>query len=307
VAILRIRLFGTFELRLDQRPLPPFPTGKAKSLFCFLALHRGRMFSRAVLLGQFWKDDDESVGRRNLRTCLWRVRSVIEPQDVTAGAYIRVDGDNVGFHPTTEYWMDVEAFESSCADIQTALADRSGLSTTALQDLLSLYRSDLLDDLYDDWCVFERERQRFAFHATLERLATHLASRGEWQAALTPALLLLHRDPLREQVHRLVMRCHWRSGNRPAALLQYDTCLRLLRVELATAPMHETTALRNAILNESAEPPLADVSRVRAAAAAELGAVSISLRELEAAAAHLEHARVRLSAVTPHSRDSRDR
>ena len=293
---LRIRLFGRLELVLGDRALPAFPTRTAKSLFCFLVVNRRRMFPRSVLLGHFWDELDESSARRNLRTALWRMRRVIEPPGVPAGSFLRVEDDCIGFAPRADCWIDAEEFERGVTDIARRVARGEEPGADGLESVLAHYRGDLLDDLYDDWCTFERERFRLSFLTTLERLAVHHAEREQWHDALASGRTLLHHDPLREHVHRLVMRCHWRAGNRPAALLQYESCARLLHAELGIAPMPETSALRDALLR--AEPLRdaadAEASRHSPARPRRWAAGASVIRDLETAAAHLEHARARV-------------
>jgi DNA-binding SARP family transcriptional activator len=288
---LRIRLFSRLEVLLREQSLPAFPTRVTKSMFCFLVMNRRRMFPRSVLLGHFWAERDETAARRNLRTVLWRIRSVVEPRTVSPGSFLRVEDDCIGFDPRGSYWLDVEAFEQGVHEIEHCIARGSEVSTQALEQVLGFYRGDLLDDLYDDWCTFERERLRLVFLKTLERLALHQAGREDWHAAVTSGRALLHHDPLREHVHRLVMRCHWRGGNRPAALLQYDTCARLLREELGIGPMPETAALRDAILrDESYVPDPPSITRKP-----ERWSANVVLRELDAAVAHLDQARANIA------------
>jgi DNA-binding SARP family transcriptional activator len=300
--VLRIRLFGRVELELGDRALPAFPTRVAKSLFCYLTIHRPRMFPRSVLLGEFWPDRDESAARRNLRTALWRIRRVIEPTEPPSGSVLRIENDCIGFAPETAYWLDVEAFETGVAAVERAVQRGMAVPASAIEDVLAGYRADLLDELYDDWCTFERERLRLAFLTTLERLAQHHADASDWSSAVVAGRRLLQRDPLREHVHRLVMRCLWRAGNRAAALQQYEACARLLRDELDVPPMRETTALRDALLRDDAtgdaalrDEPGSRTGSSSAAATRRWAAAGRVMRELDAAATHLEHARSRLS------------
>ncbi len=63
---------------------------------------------------------------------------------------------------------------------------------------------------------------------------------------------LLALDPLREDVHRLLMRLHARAGRRNAALRQYRACADALGRDLGVAPEDETTGLWGGEGEESA-------------------------------------------------------
>ncbi len=241
---LQIRLFGGFEVHAGQNRLPSFATEKSKSLFAFLVLNRDRLFHRDVLCGRFWGDQPDSNARRALRTALWRIRSVVEPQDCLRGSFLRVEGQQVGFPGTGDAWVDANEFTRriSSADAH----GRGGLTpedARSLADAVILYRGDLLEGLYDDWCLVDRERLRMALLTALERLVSYHREREEWLDAIDWGRQLLREDPLREHIHRAVMECHMAMGDRPSALRQYASCAQVLREELDLDPMEETTRL----------------------------------------------------------------
>jgi DNA-binding SARP family transcriptional activator len=83
-----------------------------------------------------------------------------------------------------------------------------------------------------------------------------------WVEAAQHASAVLAIDPLREDVHRLLMRIHARSGNRSAALAQFESLKRVLEDELDVSPMPETTRLASSIARGTPQPAAADVRTV---------------------------------------------
>jgi DNA-binding SARP family transcriptional activator len=75
--------------------------------------------------------------------------------------------------------------------------------------------------------------------------------RDSWSDSLTYGGLLLQHDPLREDVHREVMRLYVGAGQRTLALRQYELCREILARELAIEPMEETRTLYTEILHTS--------------------------------------------------------
>jgi DNA-binding SARP family transcriptional activator len=61
--------------------------------------------------------------------------------------------------------------------------------------------------------------------------------------ALTYGQKILAADPLREDVHRQMMRMYMRNGQRSLAVKQYNTCFESLKAELGIPPMPETQEL----------------------------------------------------------------
>ena len=70
---LTIRCFGALALERAGRLLP-FPTRRAKSLFAYLILHRGRPRPREAVCGALWDGEPDAIARKRLRTELWRLR-----------------------------------------------------------------------------------------------------------------------------------------------------------------------------------------------------------------------------------------
>jgi DNA-binding SARP family transcriptional activator len=162
------------------------------------------------------------------------------------GGYLRVTSQQIAFNAASGAWLDVAEFESRCqlAEQAQSPAQRAALYSQAV----SFYRGDLLTDCYEDWCVVERERLQTLYVRALARLMAYNTDKAEYDAAIDCARRILGCDPLREEVHRDLMRLHLNAGQPAAALRQYRQCEELLRAELAVEPAPETRALLAPIL-----------------------------------------------------------
>jgi DNA-binding SARP family transcriptional activator len=280
---LRIYLFGGLNVYRGEQPLPGFPTQKSRGLFAYLALNHGRSHSRSTLVGRFWGDSPETVARKNLRTDIWRIRTVLEPNGVEPGSCLTVCQDEVSLSGSMDHWLDIHAFEDGLD--QAGGREPDDRAAGLLRHAVELYRGDLLEGVYDDWCIFERERLRLRYLDALDRLIRYHEARGDWTDAAAYAQRLLASDSLREHVHRAVIRCHLALGDRAAALRQFDGCARLLRQELEVDPSPETLAL--AAEARGGEPA---ASGVRAAGAPSVPAAAMDevLTRLKAAQQWLE-------------------
>jgi DNA-binding SARP family transcriptional activator len=246
---LRIRLFGGLEVRRGQVPLPPFATRRSELLFAFLVLNQGRLVHRDVVCGQLWGDQCDADARKALRTALWRIRLVIEPRKEDRERFVRVDGAQLAFEGPDDTWVDTAEFEA-CVAPRGGGPDLERLGRAA-----ELYRGDLLEGHYDEWCLSHRERLRMAYLTALERLVAHHRAAGQWLEAIDYGRRLLGADPLREHIHRAVILSHSAMGDRPSALRQYECCVRTLREELDVAPMEETRRLCEEIRVDAPAPP----------------------------------------------------
>jgi DNA-binding SARP family transcriptional activator len=228
---------------------------------------------------------------------------VLEPAGGSANqrGYLRVTPQHIGFNTASDTWLDVAEFESRCelAEQAETPVQRAALYTQAI----SFYRADLLVDCYEDWCLVERERLQGLYLRALARLMAHNSAMSEYDLAIDCARRILGCDPLREEVHRDLIRLHLTAGQPAAAMRQYRLCEELLRQELAVEPAPETRSLLAPILGANSMPARKSVTRMSSAPPpAELANVAIKIQELsaacDAARAQLRDAMVLLGELT---------
>ncbi|MBM4460682.1 MAG: hypothetical protein FJ011_23470, partial [Chloroflexi bacterium] len=248
---LQLRCLGRLSLHLREalepapRELPLPATLKAQSLLTYLVVHRNQPHTRDHLAELFWGDRPEHNARHSLATALWQIRRCLPADDL-----ILADVADVQFNPRSLFWLDVAEFERLARHAPGASRPEGGApGTSVLQQAVELYRGPFLDGFYDDWVLSERYRLESLYCDALAGLMAAQAAQGKHAASLTAALRLLEQDPLREDAHRAAMIAYCRLGQRPAALAQYARCQQILQAELGVAPMAETVALRQAILD----------------------------------------------------------
>jgi len=119
---------------------------------------------------------------------------------------------------------------------------------------VELYRGDyLIEDLYEDWTMVERERLSNAYMDMLGKLAAHYMDNGQYQESIRGCYKVLEKDRCHEDSYRLLMRCYARLGLRGRALEQYRICEKILGQEYGTAPSSETRAVYAGILKDRSE------------------------------------------------------
>lgn len=246
---LLVHLFGGVQVTLHGRSLGSFPTRWAAGLFAYLSLHEGRLIHRDVLTGLFWPEEPDRRARKALRNALWRVRSMLEAGGVDPEAILEGDGPYVGIPDDGRIRVDVAEFDGMLKAAREADSEEENLDR--LEGCVALYRGDFMDGYDHEWCVYERERLRLGLLSALERLVEAHMLRGEWTSAIKWGRAMLRHDPLRENIHRRLMLCHYRTGDRPLAVRQYHECVRILEEELGIAPMEETRRLHRRIEADS--------------------------------------------------------
>lgn len=249
---LHITLFGSIRVAHPAiAPQVKLSRG-TQALLAYLLL-QPRPVTRDALADVFWGEHAPDQARGNLNTAVWRLRQALEPVGVQPQTYlISTSAGEVGFNWESRHWLDVSAFEQRiCPLLRRSLGDLDAPHIAQMEECLALYRGDLLEWLYTDWALRERERFRSLYLTCLARLMEHHAGRRNYEQSIAYGQDILRRDPLREEVHRSMMRIYLESGQRTLALRQYAQCCELLKRELDVPPLEETQALQRQIAGSS--------------------------------------------------------
>jgi DNA-binding SARP family transcriptional activator len=304
MAELRIHFFGRVQLLFGRRVLPEFPTQRAKALFAMLVLQAGQVVPRARLMDVLWQDVDESHARKCLSTDLWRIRSLLKAGGFRPERLIVASREGVMFDDKAPYWLDVEAFGKALATINTTPPE--GLIPQQIRDLraaVDLYRGEMLEGVYDDWCLLHREALAAQYLRALEMLMRWHFVSGQWEAAIACGQKLLAHDPLLEHIHRSVMRCYVELGLRGAAIRQYGSCVERLHRELGIEPMKETVILYRSICGAQSAAEIAAGTATAPPPAGSVPPLDLALERLHRARRCLAQASRLLTqqAVRPHN------
>jgi DNA-binding SARP family transcriptional activator len=253
----RICLFGGVRIQSNERSGAVRLPHASEALLAYLVLFRQRQHPREALLGQFWGDLSETKARNCLNTALWRLRRTLEPQANGCGDQVIVTTrtGEVGLNLQPGAWVDVAEFEErvSCVLGQPP-GSVSPERVTGLEQAIGTYQGELLEGFYDDWALRERERFHLMYLNGLAYLMAHARFTNDLPKSLSYGLMILEDDPLREEIHREVMRLYLESGQRALAARQYDVCRQALQRELGIEPMEETQALYRSIFSTNSLP-----------------------------------------------------
>jgi DNA-binding SARP family transcriptional activator len=262
--VLNISLFGTVRISHSNPSIPSCKsTHTIQALLAYLALQRNRLHSRDVLAGLFWGEYDSVRARNCLNTALWRLRQVVEPDGVPGGTYLLTnDHGDIGFNQDSPHWLDVAAFEDGLRPLRDMLPQAiEEQQARTLESALVLYTGDLLEGFYDEWALREREQMRRLFLNGQAYLMQYYKHRRQYERGIACGHQILLQDPLREEIHREMMRLYAESGHRSMVAHQYELCERALATELGVAPLEETQSLyRQLVVASSVEaaPSLQD-------------------------------------------------
>jgi DNA-binding SARP family transcriptional activator len=252
MSVLQIFLLGKLHVQRDEQTVAGFDTRKVQELFCYLLLYRDRPHPREALADLLWPKSTTAQSLKYLRQALWQLQTALGSAGAAdAASVILADSEWVRLNPKADFWLDVAEFERGCAQVHGIPGgelDKQGVQR--VQEALKLYRGDLLQGWYQDWCLFERERLQRLYLGLLEKRIAFCEAHGQYETGLECGNCALRYDVAHERTHRRLMRLHYLAGDRTAALRQYERCVNILRQELNVAPSKRTLALYERIRSD---------------------------------------------------------
>ena len=260
---LSIRLLGPMQVTLDGQPVTRFETEKVRALLAYLAVEADRPHRRDFLAEMLWPERPKGAATANLRHTLASLRRAIsetatqrKPDCQIAPPFLLANRQTIQFNGAGDAWVDVKAFAALLQGSQSP--DQPPLA--ALEEAVGLYRGLFWEDAsvtdsaaLEEWLLLTREQFGRLVLDALHRLAEGYAKAGDYGRALRHAWRGVETEPCDEQAQRQVMRLLAITGQRSAALAQYEACRSILADELGVEPAAETTELSQRIRADDLE------------------------------------------------------
>ncbi len=226
-----------YRLATDMQPIP-------RERLCYL----------------FWADEAETSARRHLSHLITHLHLALP-----APQFFVLEDDQVGLNPQ-RVWSDVATFEPLCAGLTAQrphdlLRDEGGQPTrvdrTSVEQGVNLYRGLFLEGFslpdcaeFEEWMTQQRYSLERIYLSGLEFLLECASEQGNLEAAIRYARRYLDTDPLAEDIHRRLIGLYAATGNRNAAMRQFEICARVLERELGVSPLPETRTAYQDVLEK---------------------------------------------------------
>lgn len=257
--LLRIETLGGVTIQHDGALVVGLVSRKAEALLVYLVCNR-RTLAREMLATLLWEELPQTSALANLSVVLTSLRKQLAPFIVTTRHTVALNSES-------NVWLDASDLETQITAWREQSPEQiihSRDDAAQLKAGLAVYKGDFLAGFhirgsrsFEEWALMEREGlQRLAIEG-LDGLVDYYLNSGDCKPGLEQAQRLLMIDPLREKTHRQLMLLLARTGERTAALDQYQTCRDLLAQELAVEPARETTALLERIRATASIPQYA--------------------------------------------------
>jgi len=226
---LSIQLLGEpLIIRGDQDVTAQLRYRRSLEVLTYLALEHGRWHSRSMLADLFWPQLDQSAGRTNLRQIISDLNALFRH---AGNESFRVSRDSIGLFPDAGLEVDTITFERGRKQPLTPTTTTSG------RCVADLYRGPLLDMESDEETGFhewlEVQRQSFLLYAIglIEKRCEMEQAKGNTEQALVHAQRLISLEPSQESAHARLIRLLATTGQKNAAMRQFE----MLKTHLAVA------------------------------------------------------------------------
>lgn len=237
---LQILLMGPPTLIQHQQPML-LARRQARALFYRIAA-APHPLPRDQLCFLLWPDTPETMARRNLTVLLAQLRRALPDPHLFV-----VTNDEIGLD-AERVQIDVMQF---AREVPAALHHQQ---FDRLAELVRLYRGPFLHGFslpasaeYDSWIEQERQVWERRYLDALAALVEGYSLQGDYAAAIGVAQQVLTLDELAEDMHRRLIELYAASGDRSAALRQFERCAVVLERELGVSPLPETRAVYEAV------------------------------------------------------------
>jgi serine/threonine-protein kinase len=228
--MVRLQLLGSLDLELSDGTAATAVLSQPKrvAILAFLAAAQPRGFHRRdELLALFWPERDTRQARNALRQAIHFLHSSLGD-----GVLVGRGGEEIGLDPG-RLECDVWGFEQALEEGRT-------------REALQFYRGMLLEVFhlpergFEQWLGERREELRRAAVEAALNCGNDALDKKQWADAVEIFRNALQWSPYDETVLRDLLQALWRSGDRPAALQEYQTFAKRLREELELDPSNET-------------------------------------------------------------------
>lgn len=241
MSMIRIFLFGKFDIEADGSLMPRIDSRKAEELLAYLLLNRDQPQTRERLADVLWGKTIQDQTNNYLRKALWQLQTIVDDWGLGDQGILLVEGEWLQINPNLEIWLDIAVLENAFKKTQGIPGrDLEEKQARMLQRAAEIYRGDLMDGWYQDWCLYERERLQHLYLAMLDKLMDYCEVHGAFEEGIIFGEKILYYDRARERTHRRLMRLYYLAGDRTSALRQYRKCVTLLQEELDVEPAEST-------------------------------------------------------------------
>jgi LuxR family maltose regulon positive regulatory protein len=242
---IEVRCMGSFKVHVAGQELSQerWVSAKARDLLAYFITFRGEHIPAEKAYEAIWVEKP-GRGLTAFHTALSRLRNALRTQE-PAPRYVLVEAGE--YHlDTARFSIDVDRFDAALANARAS--SNEDKMAHNLEQAISLYQGEYLQNLYYDWLFPERRRISQQYLNILRQLADYHFTRERYTRSLDLLNRALRADNLLEDLHCQTMRVYAALGDRAGLIRQYKEMNEILADELGVEPLSTTKKLFNRLL-----------------------------------------------------------
>jgi len=257
MASLQIFLFGNFEILLNHQKIHSdlWQSRQLRTILKLLIIRRGKPVPGSQIIEKVWPDKNPEQAAQHLYVRISQIRKILKKsgfQDciqTVDGGYVFQPDPFLEKDGELSIWIDVDEFEQKADQGREHLENRAfDQAITLFKKAITHYRADfLVEDLYEDWTISERERLRDRYLMALTEMAEAYAQTGRYRHAIDVCQKVLSVDPCRESTFVQLMLYYYHLGERSKSLEVFERCQKTLSQEMEVDPDNYTQELAQKI------------------------------------------------------------
>lgn len=183
---IAIKMLGGFEVKSGNQIPIRWLTAKAEELFAYLLLHDCSV-SKWVLMDNLWPNTETYKAEQSLYTTIFRLKQAFKENNL--GFEIQAIKKTYRLIPPIEWYWDVKEL----------LNPQSFDNERSLQELMKLYKGDLLAGKDYFWCYQKRQEIDEGYQKIALHLARGYFSQGRYREGIDVAERTLQHTSLDEE------------------------------------------------------------------------------------------------------------
>jgi len=234
--MLRIYALGKFVIIKGGSPLKF--SGKAQQrpldLLRIIISYGGRGISKDRVAESMWPDADGDQAHSSFATTLHRLRKLVGKDVVgLSDGKLTLNWKNV--------WLDVNEFEKLLT--RAAVGDQPDIIYREVENALSLYNGNFLQEEDQPWVITKREQLRNKLLGTLNHCGQALLRSDQFDKAETIYKRGIEVDELAEEFYQGLLLTYKAQNKKADAISVYLQCRKILMSTMSVAPSPETEAI----------------------------------------------------------------
>ncbi|MEO8935678.1 MAG: BTAD domain-containing putative transcriptional regulator [Burkholderiaceae bacterium] len=243
---MRVEVLRPFRIYKSNEPMAF--AGKAQQkpleLLKYLACNRDMVTDSSMVAVALWPDAEDAAARKSLEVTISRLRKLLDDDSllVVKEGKVSLDRRRVSSDAREFIELTLEAEGVGAGRHQRAQVIEVG------ERLLGLFGNPPLEhEEPSAWREGVRERFRAAFVRAARALIAYWSEAGDGARAVALIEAAIAREPLAENLYRMLIQIHLDAGNHTEAMRVYRQCRQMLSVLIGAQPSIETERLKSLI------------------------------------------------------------